>query len=86
MRIVSLKEFMTLPAGTVYEQITDRSSSALSSDTGALMIKGSAGSISERKQCDWNECPLAGTHNLLSENLPGGMDGYLYLRDRKSVV
>lgn len=75
MRIVSLKEFMTLPPGTIFEQYD-----VGGTDAGAVMIKNSVGTIqADTGSCDWDETQLAGSINLLGDEFPCGMGGFDHL-------
>lgn len=69
MRVVGLKEFMALPAGTVFEE-TERTSSA----HGEIRIKGQNMSSGY----DWSEAMLGGDLTISGAG-GGGMDGWFAL-------
>ena len=77
MRAVKLIEFLSLPAGTLYEQVSpDRV------PEGMVMVKGSTLVNSH----DWYEMSVGGETTLLSEDYPNSLDGWCALLENSALI
>lgn len=77
MKIVTLKEFLNLPAGTVYEQVDD-----CQAPYGNIKIKGSNSEVLDN---DWTECELGGTDCLTTAKFIETLEGFSILSKGETI-
>lgn len=76
MRAVKLTEFLSLPEGTLYEQISPNHV-----PEGMIMIKGDTLSNNH----DWYEMSVGGAATILSEDYPNSLDGWCALLENSDL-